>query len=112
MTFGPTTRRIRTGIRFILDHCSGLQSVWGFGSYFRGDAFNDVDLLTVVDCDRAELVKMTRQVRERFLKMDRELGLTLHLLVLTAEEFSERPLRDMDELVLLGSRQSSLRPRG
>lgn len=101
MTFGTITRRIRTEIQFILDECSGLKSVWGFGSYFRGGAFNDVDLLAVVDCDRVELLAITRQVQKRFLELERELGMELHLLVLTSEEFLERPLRDMHQLNLL-----------
>ncbi|KWV90881.1 hypothetical protein AUC45_05935 [Erythrobacter sp. YT30] len=92
------------GIQYILDQCPSLQSVWGFGSYFRGGLFNDIDILAVVDGDRAGLVKRIHQIRECFMGLDREFGLKFNLLILTIEEFSERPLRDMDQLVLLGRR--------
>ena len=104
MISGRITRKIRMEIRSIIDECASIEEVWGFGSYFRGGCFNDVDILVIIDCERDRLMAMVRHLRERFLELGRELGLKLGLLILTPKEFAERPLRDMDQLILLGSR--------
>ncbi|WP_431523442.1 nucleotidyltransferase domain-containing protein [Mesorhizobium captivum] len=101
MISGNTTRKIRTEIRSILEGCSSFQSAWGFGSYFRGEAFKDVDILVVVDCERDKLLFLTRQLKAEVLNLERELGMIFDLLILTVREFAQRPLRDMDQMVLL-----------
>lgn len=78
-----------------------VEAVWGFGSYFRGEAYDDVDVLIVLRCSHEELTGQTRSLRSAFLIAERELKLQFDLLFLTPEEFSSRPLRDMDQLVPL-----------
>lgn len=75
--------------------------IWGFGSYFRGGPFRDIDLLVclqttnsalLVDANRVKLV-----IQDRFIR----LGLSVDVLVFRPKEVRERPLRDMSDLIPL-----------
>lgn len=89
-------------------------SVWGFGSFFRGDErAKDIDLLAVVKRGNLNL-EAIRKIRKQFNKVGHKFGLNVDLTILTCSEFAEKPLREMDELVLLfdwkpATRNSDLR---
>jgi predicted nucleotidyltransferase len=76
------------------------------GSYFRGDEYyQDIDLVIVVDCARADLLATGREIRTSFVRLGNKLGITFDLTILTPREFAEKPLRDMGALELLLTRQ-------
>lgn len=99
MPSGPTTRRIRTEIRSTLERNDRIQSIWGFGSFFRGEGFRDIDILVVVTGSGAQLLADSKAIRADFLAVEMRLGIPIDPLILTTTEFESRPLRDMDELV-------------
>ena len=80
---------------------SEVEAVFGFGSFFRGEAFEDVDLAVVFreDCD-APLAVFER-VLERLRIVDERLGVHLHVTPFTAKEFKSGPLREHARLVAL-----------
>ncbi len=101
MISGTITRKIKTAIQSTVEGFSAVESVWGFGSFFRGDVYNDVDVLIVLSAPREELTELTSALRSAFIIVERDFNLKFDLLFLTPEEFSSRPLRDMDQLVLI-----------
>lgn len=85
----------------MLAEISEVEAIFGFGSFFRGEAFEDVDLALVFreDCD-APLVVFER-VLEYLRIVDERLGVHLHVIPFTAKEFKSRPLREHARLVAL-----------
>jgi predicted nucleotidyltransferase len=78
-----------------------VEAVFGFGSFFRGEPFNDIDLALVFteNCDNA--LAVFERVLSRLRVAEDRLGVHLHATPFTAKEFKERPLRDYDRLVPL-----------
>lgn len=101
MTTGLTTRKIRMEIRSILKSHAEIISAWGFGSFFRGERHNDIDVLVVVDCQMSDLLDYSSQLRAAMHKLQGDYQMEIDVLILTMKEFEERPLRDMDQLVSL-----------
>jgi predicted nucleotidyltransferase len=97
-----------------LSTINDVASVWGFGSFFRGDeGAKDIDLLAVVKRGNLNL-EAIRTIRKQFNQVGNKFGLNVDLTILTCSEFAEKPLREMDELVLLfdwkpATRNSGLR---
>jgi predicted nucleotidyltransferase len=75
-----------------------IVGIWGFGSFFRSNNFNDVDILVIVECKNVELLNVTKII---FQTVARELRCSLDVTILTQREFEEQPLREMDQLVHL-----------
>jgi hypothetical protein len=75
--------------------------VYGFGSFFRDDVFNDVDLLFVLTPQTHALLPAFYRIRNALDGVSSELNIKIDLTVLTSSEFMERPLREMDSLVTL-----------
>jgi predicted nucleotidyltransferase len=88
-------------IRSILQKLPEIQGVYGFGSFFRGQFFNDIDLLFVLRCNDEALLAASKEIRFLISDTSRKLGVTLHPLILTEREIEESPLRDMHELTPL-----------
>jgi hypothetical protein len=78
-----------------------IRALYGMGSFFRGDSFNDLDLVAVVDCSCDELVDHAKQIHSAFRDLGAQLGLLIDLTIFTPTEFSSAPLRDMSTLVKL-----------
>lgn len=75
--------------------------VYGIGSFFKGvERFRDVDLV-VVTSDISTPATSTKQFRHSALQAGREIGIKFDITVLTRSEFAGRPLRDMEELILV-----------
>lgn len=86
-----------------MEQC-GLISVFGFGSYFRGEAFSDIDLLFVIE-GRDDKILSTCEFIERSLECRMgELAELIHPTFVTQGQFSRKPLRDMDQLVHLAGK--------
>lgn len=99
MPSGPTIRRIRTEIRSTLEGRDRIRSVWGFGSFFRQEKFEDIDVLVVVTSFGEQLLSDSKAIRADLFELETRVRIRIDPLVLTASEFESRPLRDMHELV-------------
>ena len=101
MISGTTIRKTKTVIQSTVEGFPAVVSAWGFGSFFRGEAYDDVDVLIVLRAPREGLTELTSLLTSAFLIAEHDLKLKFELLFLTPEEFSSRPLRDMDQLAFL-----------
>ena len=92
---------MRREIQYIIIERHDIISIYGFGSFFRLQRYNDIDLLVVVSDSCSNLVDLYYHIKTRFERLGDVIGERIHMLVLTEEEFVSRPLRNMDELVEL-----------
>lgn len=95
-------------IRSIITELDELHSVFGFGSFFRGEKYRDLDVLVVLKPTADALLDNYYAIRARFDILGRALGITFDLLVLTLAEFEERPLREMNSLAEIYRAQTTL----
>jgi predicted nucleotidyltransferase len=79
----------------------GVKAIYGFGSFFRGVPFNDIDLAVVLSRSTSRGLASYYELRVEFDQLARRLGVVFDLNVFTEDEFADRPLRDMHELLLL-----------
>ena len=98
MTTGIIVGEMKREIQYILQELPEVQGAYGFGSFFRDQPFNDIDLLFVLDCHEEAILSASKGIRLRLRSASIRLCITFHPLILTAREFSEDPLRDMHEL--------------
>ena len=98
-TIGDITRGIRRESRYIQREVPEVLGIYGFGSFFRGQEFNDIDILFVLRCEFEGILPASKKLRGITLYLSEVFGETLHPLILTEGEFEERPLRDMHELM-------------
>ncbi len=96
-------------IRSTITADDAIAAIYGFGSFFRGEEYNDVDLLVVASAGCRDLLALYYTVRSRLMILGKALGFSPHLTFLTAREFEERPLREMNRLVKLWCRRRSSR---
>lgn len=86
-----------------LSKVDGLKSLYGMGSFFRGEDNRDIDFVAVVDCETNRLLAVADAVRSVCSQIDWGSPRPIDVTVLTVREFAGCPLRDMDQLVLLYS---------
>ena len=110
-TSGDILKEITKEIQYIRQRLPEVKEVYGFGSFFRGVPFNDIDLLFVVSDNPVSLLSTSRTIRLLVSDSARRMLFILHPLILTEREFEEAPLRDTSELVPLSNRLGSTRPR-
>jgi predicted nucleotidyltransferase len=79
-----------------------ITSTWGFGSFFRGERHQDIDVLLVGAVSEDPLLDTARELRAALLKVEHRIGIPIDPLILAEAEFEGRPLRDMGELVRIG----------
>lgn len=90
-----------------------ITTVYGLGSFFRGEPFADVDLLIVVSHDRGSLLATGTTIRAAFQPLGDIVGAPVDLTIHTEAEHAQRTLRDIDSLMLLyvrGGLQSFIVP--
>lgn len=78
---------------------SRLVSIYGFGSLFRGEVFNDCDLLLVVRNDCEDLGSLHKNLNEIFFDLGLALSIIFDITILTEREHDGKPLREHDSLV-------------
>jgi predicted nucleotidyltransferase len=98
MNSGPTLAGIKKGIQSIVEKIPPVLSVWGFGSFYRNEPFNDVDIVMVLHCSRELLLGLVKDVKGNLAKLEDQIGVKFDVLIMTPDEFESRPLRDMDQL--------------
>jgi predicted nucleotidyltransferase len=99
MNAGLIASEIRTAILSITSVDSKFEVVFGFGSFFRGEAFNDIDLLAVASFANRDTLHAYYELLDVLNSIS--LQRPIHLTVLTGDEFKSKPLRDMDQLQCL-----------
>lgn len=95
---GPIIEKMRTEIQSIQQELREVSQVYGFGSFFRGEDFHDIDILFVVSGREETLLGTSHAIRHRMVALSKMLGYTIDLLVLTEKEIAEEPLRDVSSL--------------
>lgn len=73
--------------------------IFGFGSFFRGEPYRDVDILVVVESDVLVLAALASSVIEKFKNLECAMEVKFDVKVFTRVEFSGRPLMNMGEIV-------------
>ena len=101
MIIGTSIARIEKATKCMKISSPSIQSIYGFGSYFRGDKFRDIDLLFVMEGDQNMMLSTCEDVRASCKNLGAEIGCIVDPLFLTQREHSAKPLRDMHELRLL-----------
>jgi predicted nucleotidyltransferase len=99
MITGITISEMRKEILSTVTRQSGLHSVFGFGSYFRGDSHNDIDVLVVLKGSPETILAAYYSAKGKLEALGRRLDMIFDVTALTLEEFLERPLLEMDHLV-------------
>jgi hypothetical protein len=75
-------------------------SIFGMGSFFRGEQnYDDIDLVIVPRFSSSNYAQFARTLHEEFKALGDETGERFDLTILTENEFSRNPLRDMATLV-------------
>src|SRR5579864_7490108 len=99
MTIGTTASEILTTLRKNLEvDRTSIEGVFGFGSCFRGEPFDDVDLVLVLRDDCADPLRTYYSVKSAIERLLHPLGVTVDLTVLTRREVGERLLLETDSL--------------
>ena len=101
MNSGITKNLIQIELARSLTDIPQIDAVFGFGSYFRGQPFNDVDLAVVFKEDCEDALAVFELVLSRLKESENRLGVHLDITPFTAKEFRERPLREHALLVPL-----------
>ena len=86
----------------IIQRPNKINKIYGFGSFFRGEPYNDIDLLILINEKGEE--DMTSSVNEIIAwskTLSQKIGCDIDCLILTELEYHEKPLLDMNELRLL-----------
>lgn len=90
---------MRKAIRLTFSALRSIEAVYGFGSFFRGEQYRDIDLVFVLAASCEEPLKVFECLRESCRDLSALFGVELDATVLTSSEFCERPFRDMETLV-------------
>ena len=101
MSSGLTKNLIQTELAQSLTGIPQIDAVFGFGSYFRGEPFHDIDLVLVFKEDCENTLAVYELVLSRLKEAYVRLGVRLHITPLTANEFREKPLREHALLIPL-----------
>ena len=93
----PSKHGTIAAIRQIAQRLEAVCAVFGMGSYFRGEPFNDLDLVVVV-APTETITEVGRTIRTALAPIAEMVGVPIDVTILTQAEFAERPLRDMHTL--------------
>lgn len=77
-----------------------VKYVFGFGSYFKGKDFNDIDIMFVVNDFVGDLSPFFL-IRNAVSSLSDYLEIRIDFVYVTKSEFDEQPLRDHEGLSLL-----------
>ncbi|WP_163229546.1 hypothetical protein [Caulobacter rhizosphaerae] len=84
----------------------GVSAIYGMGSYFLEQPFNDVDLVVIVSPTKRPLAALGSEIRTALAPLSQITGAPLDITIFTETEFFTRPLRDMHTLVPIYSASS------
>ena len=84
-----------------------ISRAFGFGSYFRGEKYNDIDLLFLTESKIEELVPILRKLANLADRIEKKTGSVIHFTLLTEAEFHGHPVNDSPELTEIILNQAS-----
>lgn len=87
---------MKTEIRSITAELHDIYGVYGFGSFFQGELYNDIDVLIVASPVCRDTLSLFYSAKERLQKIDQSLDIDITLL--TYSEFLAKPLLEIDSL--------------
>jgi predicted nucleotidyltransferase len=99
MTTGITISEMIKEIQSTVTRRDELHSLFGFGSFFRGESHSDIDVLVVLRGNFPNILAAYYKIKENLKSLGGRLDMTFDITALTFEEFLERPLLEMDYLV-------------
>ena len=105
MIFGITIKKIETEIQHIFLNKMDVTGVYGFGSFFRKEPFNDIDILIVTSAKIEELISTYDFCDSKLSFLGRLMNYKFHMLMLTKEEYNSKPLLESDHLTILFERE-------
>ncbi|ARM34002.1 hypothetical protein B0B39_10900 [Legionella longbeachae] len=101
MSSGIIIKTVKTKFLNIFSQISSVKTIHGFGSFFRSDDSNDIDLLVVLDCSSDKLLltyyDVTKLIINTFSNFNKKIDITC----LTENEFIHHPLLENDGLICL-----------
>lgn len=72
--------------------------MYGFGSFFRGGGYNDIDILLVSTLDATSPLSTYKSCRETLKKLSKKWNVEIDITFLTYGEYLQKPLREHDSL--------------
>lgn len=99
MNTGTIRRKIKTEIRSRLQDKQEIFGIFGFGSFFRCDSFNDVDVLVVVYDECEYPLKVFYDAKKVLDEIGSLYGVPIDITYLSYTEYSRKLLRESDSLV-------------
>lgn len=103
MNTGTIIKKIKTEIKFITLEFKAIKAIFGFGSFFRNEKYNDIDILIVTDVSDANPLKTYYSYKTIFDDLSLQIGKTIDVTTLNYQEFLDHPLRESDNLTTLYS---------
>jgi hypothetical protein len=88
-------------IRSIASENRNLAAVYGFGSFFRRTAYRDIDILAVAIMGCRNHLRAYYDFQRGAAHIGHKLSVSIDITFLTAREYQERPLLEMDTLIEL-----------
>jgi len=98
----------RMVIQFTENNECCIHSVYGFGSFFRQEKYNDIDLLFVLSDQGEGILTACNKINEFCFCLDERFQETIHPLIFTVSEMLSRPLRNMEQLSFISGKTSLL----
>jgi predicted nucleotidyltransferase len=96
MNSGHIIKKIKKEIQSITAELHDIYGVYGFGSFFRSDRYNDIDILIVASPVCEDTLSLFYLAKERLQEIDQSIDIDITLL--TYSEFLTKPLLEMDSL--------------
>lgn len=84
--------------RIIIDR-NDVSRVYGFGSFFRGEEYNDIDILIVWNYGINDILESYYELEPALTNLGMIFGQEIHTLYFTSTEFESKPLRDWNQLI-------------
>lgn len=99
MSIGITRKEMMKEIRLSLGDRPNLFGVFGFGSFFRSNKFNDIDVLVVVKDSCGQPLDEFYGVKFLLDKISKQFEISIDITFLSYTEYARKPLKESDTLV-------------
>jgi len=104
MSIGIIRKKINTEIRLKLQGRECLFGVFGFGSFFRADIFNDIDLLVVTKDECKNPLDEFYLIKEKLNEISLRYDIPIDITYLSYTEYSRKSLLESDSLITIISK--------